>query len=241
MLKIDPHLLPPIPAKPSRYLDHQLRQTGLPQLSSIPHRPQIPPRISSQTLTPTIPRAELAPSRNTPQVNGRMMNGLTDHQQVQTSPMQKGSTPVPSSGARLPPDSGPVARISTLVRHKQTPNGTVSSQTPSPETPGTAQTSTNGSVLSNGVLPVKANNPIATPQVPSQQLAGRPVAIGTGENSPERSIGLPLGVGNLQLKLTPQQNGAIGNSIPSRPTTGFHNSPPIYWPPGAVDLTNTFY
>ncbi|GJJ13337.1 hypothetical protein Clacol_007589 [Clathrus columnatus] len=258
LLKIDPHLLPAIPAKPSRYLDHQLRQSGLSQFSSIPSRSQIPLRIPSQTLisqNSLTPRPDTTPIKTPSQMNGRLINGIADHQQQQqqqqqqTSPSQNG--PIPSSGARLPPDSGPVARISALVRQKQTPNGIVSLQPSTSEMPTSSQTSTsvNGSALyptTNGVSVMKSNEPIVTPQVPSQQLAGRPITVGNNENSPERNIGVPLGVGNLQLKLPPQQNGTIGASgvpIPGRTTPGFHNHnpSPMYWPPGAVDLTNSFY
>lgn len=251
MLKIDPHLLPPIPAKPSRYLDHHLRQSGLAQLSSIPHRPHIPARIQPppQPLASqnSLPKNDVTPIRTPTQVNGRVVNGVTDHQQHQTSPTQNGPTSVPASGARLPPDSGPVARISSLTRQKQqTPNGIVSLQTPSsPENPGgVTQPSTNGTgsyttAATNGVSAVvKSNDVAATPHIPSQQLAGRP---GANDSSPDRSIGVPLGVGNLQLKLPSQQNGVIGNSIPGRSTPGFHNTSPMYWPPNTVDLTNTFY
>ncbi|KIJ53437.1 hypothetical protein M422DRAFT_64465 [Sphaerobolus stellatus SS14] len=141
-LAVDPQLIPPLPSKPDRYLDHRLRlqHQALPPLSSallpssIPYR-QIPVTtpVSSQASIPLSVAAQSRPvaadasvSHNIP--SSSTLNNAQTGPASGGPPVQSTSSPKPNGvhvngGARLPPDSGPVIRGNTPMRTKQAANG----------------------------------------------------------------------------------------------------------------------
>jgi hypothetical protein len=248
IIQTDPQLIPPLPTKPNRYMDHQLRlqHSALPQLSSAgmsSAKPVPPPRqnvLSAQTSLAAVPNIQRRPpDPATSQVQPSASISSTGHGLNSTHV----AAPSPRPTSAHPINGPPVASVASGVgmtarntRPKQVSNN-ISLPQPSPSISGVLP-SNSTNALTNGTLSSTLHNKghplikstldrVAAGQQDLPQLQStRPYHVSNVSNgvngNDHAAINMSLGVGNLQLKLPPQRrmNGENGiGSIPSENPT----------------------